>query len=318
VTVTAGSGPAEGGPAEIAVPGGPWPAVELVPRLLARCSFPPAGEALTCAVSGGADSTALAVLAVAAGCRVFVVHVDHGLRPGSEAEADRVEVLAARLGSGFRAVTVSVGAGPNLEARARTARYAVLPPDVATGHTADDQAETILINLLRGAGLEGLAGMRPGPRRPLLALRRWETRALCDAAGLDVLDDPSNADRRFLRNRVRHELLPLLAELSERDPVPILTRQAEHLRDAADLVSDLALRLDPDDARQLAAAPRALASAAIRRRLRPTGPDHHPPDSATVARVLAVARGERRGTQVSGGGRVSRSSGRLRWRPPEP
>jgi tRNA(Ile)-lysidine synthase len=258
---------------------------------------------------------ALVVLGVAAGCRVEAVHVDHGLRPGSAAEADRVAALAGRLSAGFRSLAVSVPPGPNLEARARAARYGALPPDVATGHTADDQAETILINLLRGAGLDGLSGMRPGVRRPLLGLRRSETRALCTAAGLEVFEDPSNADRRFLRNRVRHELLPLLADLSGRDVVPLLCRQAGHLRDVADLVSELAFHLDPSDAGQLAGAPHPLAAAAIRRQLRAGDAERHPPDSATVARVLAVARGERRATEVGGGARVSRSAGRLRWWP---
>src|SRR5437879_6492898 len=101
-----------------------------------RCSFPIAGSDVTCAVSGGADSLALLVLAAAAGCRVTAVHVDHGLRPGSAAEADVVAAAAARVGAAFRAEQAPVGAGPNLEERAREARYDVLPPDVLTGHTA--------------------------------------------------------------------------------------------------------------------------------------------------------------------------------------
>ncbi|HEX5365549.1 MAG TPA: ATP-binding protein, partial [Acidimicrobiales bacterium] len=123
-------------------------------------------------MSGGADSLALLVLAARAGCRVTAVHVDHGLRPGSAGEADVVRAVAADVGAGFRAERVEVAPGPDLEARARAARYAVLPPGALTGHTADDQAETVLLNLIRGAGLEGLAGMRADQRRPLLALRR--------------------------------------------------------------------------------------------------------------------------------------------------
>ena len=139
--------------------------------LLARCDFPAAGTDVTCAVSGGADSLALLVLATHAGCRVTAVHVDHGIRPGSAGEAEVVRAAAERFGADFRAEAVAVVPGPNLEARARAARYGVLPPDVLTGHTADDQAETVLLNLARGAGLDGLAGMAPA-RRPLRRLRR--------------------------------------------------------------------------------------------------------------------------------------------------
>ncbi|HEX4162877.1 MAG TPA: ATP-binding protein, partial [Acidimicrobiales bacterium] len=155
----------------------------LVADLLTCCTFPPPGTPLTCAVSGGPDSVALLLLAVAAGCDVTAVHVDHGLRAGSADEADVVAAAAARVGARFEARTVSVEPGPNLEARARAARFEVLPDDVATGHTMDDQAETVLINLLRGAGADGLAGMAPGQRHPILGLRRCETHRLCAAAG---------------------------------------------------------------------------------------------------------------------------------------
>ncbi|MEQ1703765.1 MAG: tRNA lysidine(34) synthetase TilS, partial [Ilumatobacteraceae bacterium] len=192
--------------------------------LLPRCTFAPAGTTVVCAVSGGADSTALLALAVAAGLHVTAIHVDHGLRPGSAAEAELVAATAARVGAAFRSERLTIDDGPNLEARARDARYAVLPPGVLTGHTADDQAETVLINLLRGAGTSGLAAMRPGPQHPILALRRAETVALCEALQLPTVHDPSNTDPRHLRNRVRHELLPLMAEMTQREPVPILAR----------------------------------------------------------------------------------------------
>lgn len=282
-----------------------------ITALLPRCAFPPAGTAVSCAVSGGADSSALLVLASAAGCTVTAVHVDHGLRPGSADEADVVRGLADAVGASFRAVAVHVGDGPNLEARARAARYAELPADVLTGHTADDQAETVLVNLLRGAGLNGLAGMRADQRRPLLALRRADTEALCDALQLTVVHDPSNLDPRHLRNRVRHELLPLMADLAQRDLVPVLARQADVLRSDAELLDELAAALDPTDARALAAAPLPLARRAVRRWL--TG--EHPPDLATVDRVLQVARGEALATDVGDGRRVSRHQQRLRLDP---
>jgi tRNA(Ile)-lysidine synthase len=283
--------------------------------LLARCTFPPPGAAVSCAVSGGADSLALLVLAVDAGCRVTAVHVDHGLRPESAAEADVVAAAAQRFGACFRAQRVDVGVGPNQEARARAARYRALPPDVLTGHTADDQAETVLLNLLRGAGLDGLAGMRAGPRRPLLALRRSETRALCDQLELAPVVDPSNASPAFRRNRIRHDLLPLLDAIAERDVAAVVTRQAGLLRDDADLLDALAATLDPTDARALAAAPVPLGRRAVRRWLAADAllpaAEHHPPDAATVERVLRVARGDALACDVGAGRAVRRSGQRL-------
>jgi tRNA(Ile)-lysidine synthase len=252
---------------------------------------------------------ALLALARAAGCAVTAVHVDHGLRPGSATEADVVAEAADRLGAAFRSVRVEVGAGPNLEARARAARRAVLPPGSATGHTMDDQAETVLVNLLRGAGLDGLAGMRSGPVHPLLGVRRWETHGLCAALGLEVVADPSNEDRRFVRNRVRHELLPLASAIAGRDLVPVLARQAALLADEAGLLDDLAVAIDPADAEALRSAPVPLSRRATRRWLQ--GPGPYPPDLAAVERVLAVARGQMNATDVAPGVRVRRSRGAL-------
>jgi tRNA(Ile)-lysidine synthase len=294
---------------------------EATAALLTRCDFPPAGTAVTCAVSGGADSLALLVLAAEAGCRATAVHVDHGLRPASGGEADLVRAAAERWGAAFRGVRIALAPGPNLEARARAARYAALPADALTGHTADDQAETMLLNLLRGAGLDGLAGMDPG-RRPLRRLRRRETRALCEVLGLTPVEDPSNADPAFRRNRVRHELVPLLDDIAERDVVPVLARQTDLARDDVALLDQLSAALDPCDARALAAASAPLARRAVRNWLRTAGPggdERHPPDAASVDRVLAVARDEALACELPGGWRVARSRGRLRLdRQPRP
>ena len=282
-------------------------------QLLSRCRFPEPGAPLTCAVSGGADSLALLVLAASAGCDVVAVHVDHGLRPGSSTDAEVVASAAARFGARFRSERVDVAPGPNLEARARAARLGVLPPGSATGHTADDQAETVLLNLLRGAGRDGLAAMRPGTTKPILALRRRETHALCRELGLEPVQDPSNLDPGLRRNRVRHELLPLLESIAQRDVVPVLTRQADLLRDEADLLDQLAAPLESSDSRALAAAPLPLARRAVRRLVRGDPPaHHHPPSAAAVERVLAVARHEATACEVGGGTRVRRSAGRLR------
>lgn len=285
----------------------------LVSDLLSRCSFPTKDSHVNCAVSGGADSVALFVLACAANLSVTAWHVDHGLRENSHSEAEFIAQLATQLGAHFESRTVTVEYGANTEARARQARYGVLPVDVMTGHTADDQAETILINLLRGSGTRGLAGMQPTSQRPLLQIRRSETQALCSALGIAVFNDPSNNDERFQRNRIRHEVLPLLESLSKRDLVPVLMRQADLLRDDDDLLNELADALDPTDALALASAPLALARRAIRAWL--TNP--LVPDSATVERVLEVARGNTLACDIGLGRQVRRSHQQLRITEPE-
>jgi tRNA(Ile)-lysidine synthase len=294
----------------------PGPGAVSPGALLGRCTFPAPATDLVCAVSGGPDSLALLVLACATGARVTAVHVDHGLREGSAAEAAVVEAAARRFGAGFRAETVVVADGPNLEARARAARREAVGAEAATGHTMDDQAETVLLNLLRGAGLDGLGAMEVGPRHPLLGLRRSETRALCHHLGLEPVRDPSNGDPRFRRNRVRHELLPLCSEIAGRDVVPVLARQAGLLRAEGELLDTLAAAIDPGDSGALAAAPAALARRAARRWLRRGDP--YPPDLAAVERVLGVARGEATATDVAPGVRVRRSHGRLSVDPVAP
>ena len=277
--------------------------------LLARCTFPSPGTAVACAFSGGADSTALVALARAAGCGVTAIHVDHGLRASSAAEADQAATLAGALGVEFRLETVDVGPGPNLEARARVARFAALPPGTMTGHTADDQAETMLINLLRGAGTGGLAGIRRGPTKPILALRRSETRQLCTDLGLTVVEDPTNRDARFVRNRIRAEVLPLLDDIAGRDVTALLARTAELLGNDADLLDELAETLDPTDAKALADADPRIARRSLRAWL---ARDGYPPDLATVDRVLDVACGAAIACEIGNGRRVERKAQRLR------
>ena len=276
-------------------------------RILGTCSFPAPGTSVDCAVSGGADSLALMLLAHEHGLHVTAHHVDHRLRPDSSLDVRVVREAAETRGIAVVVHTVTVGDGPNLEARAREARYAVLPPGCMTGHTADDQAETVLINLLRGASAHGLAAMRPSARTPLLGLRRSETRALCAAHGIVPVDDETNTDPRFLRNRVRHELLPLVADISGRDPVPLLVRSADLLRSDDDLLDELAGSIDPTDALAVARAPLPLARRAIRAWLA----DPYPPDLATVERVLRVARGEVPGCDVGDNRQVRRSKQRM-------
>lgn len=281
----------------------------MIDLLLPRCHFPSAGTAVDCAFSGGADSTALLALAGAAGLVVTAHHVDHGLRPESAVEAEQARAIAEQLGVAVVVHRVDPGPGPNLEARARAARRAVLPTDALTGHTADDQAETVLIRLLRGAGGTGLSAIRPGPTKPLLDLRRSETVAVCALLGITPVTDPTNADPSIWRNRVRHDLLPLLADISGRDPVPVLTRTADVLRDDTDLLEELASALDPTDADALLAAHPALTRRALRRWLAVHG---YPPDAAALERVMGVVRGDAVACELTGGRRVARTDRRLR------
>jgi tRNA(Ile)-lysidine synthase len=184
---------------------------------------------------------------------------------------------------------------------------------VLVAHTTDDQAETVLLNVLRGAASTGLAGMRAQRGhliRPLLGFRRAETAALCAAMDLPVLRDPMNDDETFRRVAVRRRVLPVLEGVAGRDLVPVLARQAELLREESNYLDELAGAAWPhhDDAsaRSLAALPPVLARRAVRLWL-----GSPPPSQADVTRVLAVATGDHRSTQLSGGRTVRRVAGRL-------
>jgi tRNA(Ile)-lysidine synthase len=184
------------------------------------------GERVVVACSGGPDSSAmldaLARLAPPRRMSLHITHVDHGLRPGSAAESDVVAAAASAHGLPFTALTVAVPSRPSsLQDRARVARHQALrrlagsldAGAIALAHTADDQAETVLMRALSGATPRALSAMaeRTGAlARPLLRVSRADVTAYCAALGLTTLDDPSNSDPRFLRSRVRHELLPAL------------------------------------------------------------------------------------------------------------
>ena len=195
----------------------------------------PAGATLVAAVSGGADSLCLLGTLLAMGDRgvpgapgeIVVAHLDHGLRGAVGAADGRfVASLAEELGVSCVVERIDVAAlarreRRSLEEAARRARYAFLrrvalevgAVRICTGHTQDDQAETVIMHFVRGSGLAGLAGMAPlagDVARPLLALTRDQTEAYCAARGWVPRQDASNADRRFTRNRIRRELLPIL------------------------------------------------------------------------------------------------------------
>jgi tRNA(Ile)-lysidine synthase len=265
--------------------------------------------------SGGADSVALLALAVDAGLEPVAVHVDHGLRAGSGAEADVVTAVAARLGAASARRVVAVAPGPNLEARARDARYAALESAraerrataILVGHTLDDQAETVLLNLLRGSGASGLAGMavcRDRIVRPLLGLRRDDTREICHRLGIEPLHDPSNDDVSYRRAWVRHELLPMLDRGARRDLAPVLARQADVLREESELLDELARAAWPGTGEPGAGALAALRRPVARRAVR-CWLGAPPPSFDEVESVLAVARGEARAVDLAGGRRVA-------------
>jgi tRNA(Ile)-lysidine synthase len=219
-----------------------------VERTIRRHAMLAGGETVLVAVSGGSDSVALlhilTLLAPTWRLRLHALHVDHGLRAGSAHDAELVCALGARLGVPVDVERVQVGAG-SVEAAARTARYAALEAwadrvgaaHIAVGHTADDQAETVLMRVLGGAGVRGLAAIPPVRGRiirPLLESRRQALRDALQAAGLPWVEDPSNRDPKFLRNRIRHDLLPLLAASYSADVVPALAATARLAREAVD------------------------------------------------------------------------------------
>ncbi len=198
-------------------------------------------SAVAVAVSGGADSVAclhlLKALAPKIGLSLTVVHFDHMLRPDSKDDLQAVRELAARLELPFLSGEGEVRRAAaerrmGLEEAARTMRYQFLSfvaaekrlDAIITGHTHDDHIETILMRVIRGSGIRGLRGILPSTNvpgggaqrllRPILCLTRAETEAVCAAVGTTPRDDPSNRDARFVRNRVRHEVLPLLRDLS--------------------------------------------------------------------------------------------------------
>jgi tRNA(Ile)-lysidine synthase len=244
-----------------------------------RREWPVRDERAVVAVSGGADSTALLLAldelskAGRLGIELTVAHLDHGLRGEEGAEDARwVAELARRLGRECAVGRAELAARgelarraaavrDNLEQAARRARYAFLSETaervaasaVLTGHTLDDQAETVLLRLMRGSGAEGLSGMRAERplaegsgivlRRPLLGwARRRQTEDYCRTLGVEFRADPMNDDERFARVRVRRRLLPLLAEFNPR-AVEALARTADLLREDAAALEESASQL---------------------------------------------------------------------------
>ena len=268
----------------------------------------PDGAVVVVGCSGGVDSLALAACVAqettgplaARGLVVRAVVVDHGMQAGSAAVASDAAAECERLGLATRVVRVEVGGQGGPEAAARAARYAALEAAVdaevaaagapggvvLVGHTRDDQAETVLLGLARGAGARSLGGMRRERgrvRRPFLGLTRADTEGVCTELGLEVWDDPTNvptvdgAGPR--RSRVRHQVLPVLEDVLGPGVTAALARSAEQLREDDDALTGLAEALlasagggasdEGYDVATLAGAPaavrrRALRAAAVR------------------------------------------------------
>ncbi len=218
------------------------------------------GETVLTAVSGGADSVALLDVLCSLGSEwsvsLHAIHVHHGLRADADDDAEFVRTLCARMGVPLSVERVSVKSVPpweGPEAEARRARYGAFrevarrvgAQRIATAHTADDQAETVLMRLLEGAGPRGLAGIAPMRGmliRPLLGARRADVEAHLRARGLGWVEDASNRDTRFLRNRIRLEVLPFLARAVEPSIVDRLARSAALVRGMVDDLERAAAR----------------------------------------------------------------------------
>ncbi len=230
---------------------------------------------LVVAVSGGVDSSVLLHLLRSAIANPLVAaHLDHGLRPVDELDADlaALRTLCTRLSVPLvtRSVNIRRSAfehSESLESAGRRERLQFLAETalecgsslVALAHHADDQAETVLFRLLRGAGARGLAAMRPVSHlrvngspiqilRPLLPFRKSDLLQIAKKSEIPFHEDSSNATNAFARNRIRNILLPALHAVLDRDPVPALARSASLLAEDEDFLQSLAAHLDPESA----------------------------------------------------------------------
>jgi tRNA(Ile)-lysidine synthase len=309
-----------------------YPAAVLATALRRR-QFGPE-DRLLAALSGGPDSTALvaalAAIRDAGGiAELRALHVDHGLRPGVAEEAARAAAACARLGVPFRSVRVRVAPG-NLQAQARRARYAALRAEadrvgatrIATGHTRTDQAETVLLRLLRGAGARGLSGIPPRRGRivrPLVDRSRAEGLAWLSALGLPWSEDPTNRSPRHARNRLRLEAWPVLEALSpalERS----LSRMADLSREDERALARRAREVAPGTAvaaSALRGEPAAVRRRVVRRLHAAAAGRGATLAAAHVAAVLALCRRDRPGRLSLPGAVEARwRYGRLEMGPP--
>jgi tRNA(Ile)-lysidine synthase len=258
---------------------------DAVRRLIVSEQLIAQGDLVLSAVSGGADSmTLLSVLhrlTPELGFSLAAAHLDHRIRESAASELDRVRIAAASMGIPFHSGAENVPAeaertGDSLEEAARKARYRFLHAKakeigaarIATGHTMSDHVETVLMRIVRGTGLRGLAGI-PARRgivvRPLLGLAREDTVSYCAAAGLTFVDDASNRDTRFFRNRVRLELLPMIESRCHPGVRENLARLADIARSALEKIRLETRPLLEEDFRRAAGDRWELATARLSR-----------------------------------------------------
>jgi tRNA(Ile)-lysidine synthase len=290
-------------------------------------------------VSGGRDSVALLHLLLARGWpRLIVCHFDHGLRAASAEDASFVEDLASRHALPFFVERCDVAAlaaaqRSSIETAARDARYAFFAriareeqcPRIFLAHQADDQVETFLFNLFRGAGAAGLRGMRPRARRtidgvaleilrPLLGVWRAEIDAYIAAAGLAYREDLSNAEPGATRNRLRHRLLPVIEEAFGRDVRSAVWRTAEILGAEEEWISALPELVDPLpeelSAARVKVLPVALQRRLLQRWLRARGVANVGYEEVEAVRAL-LAGGRPAKVNLAGGKHARRRAGTL-------
>ena len=294
-----------------------------------------AGDSAIVAVSGGADSLALAYALVKEASDLAVtligVTVDHQLQIGSGDQAKKVQEQLKAMG--YQEVIiekVSVVEKSGIEADARTARYAALDAiahaygasQIYLGHTRDDQAETVLLGLARGSGTRSLSGMATVNgkyARPFLQLTRLQTVAACDEAEITPWKDPHNANEKFSRVRVRNKVMPIMEEEIGPGIAAALARSAAILRDDADALDEMAqavisrVDLSDLDCAALAELPRAIRSRILRAAIYAAGAPSGSVSADHLAGVEALVTSWRGQGEASlpGGVKVARISGRL-------
>lgn len=271
-----------------------------------------ADQKVLVACSGGPDSVSLAVL-----CRIFGVdfglaYIEHGLNEATQICEKLVSSLAKYCDVPFHTKSLKLGTDKNLESNleaiARKYRYEALEEIrisegydvILTAHHQDDVAETFLINLVRGSGsgISSLAEERANIFRPLLHWRKNQLSSMAMAIGLETFDDEMNLDSRFVRNRVRHEVLPLLNEVADRDVVPLIARTARHAQIDNRYLEELASKLWPNGqarTRDLMALDPVMRTHALRAWIK-----GYPPSEAELDRILEVVSHARKSVQISG------------------